>query len=193
MPVLHRPAPAWFERLAFVLVRPSHPGNVGAVARAMRTMGLRRLVVVAPRDPEVLTDPEAVARASGADDVLRRAVLARDLSEALAPFTLAVAVSAEAREFGPVPEPPEDVAPVVRAALLAEPQAQAAFVFGTERTGLSVEDALLCQRMCSTKKCRSSSLTAAVERRRALAGDAAATATVPIAMRVSTNASSTRS
>jgi tRNA/rRNA methyltransferase len=146
---LHRPAPAWFERLAFVLVRPSHPGNVGAAARAMRTMGLRRLVVVAPRDPNVLSSPEAIARSSGAKAVLLEAVLANDLAQALAPFTLAVAVSAEEREFGPVPRPPEATASDVRAELLAEPRAQVAFVFGTERTGLSIEDALPCQLMCS--------------------------------------------
>ncbi len=146
---MHQPAPAWLERAAFVLVRPSHPGNVGAVARAMRTMGLRRLVVVAPRDPDVLSNPVAVARASGAARVLHEAVLAQSLAEALAPFTLAVAVSAEAREFGPVPQPPETSARSVRSALRAEPQAQVAFVFGTERTGLSVDDTLPCQLMCS--------------------------------------------
>lgn len=146
---LHRSAPPWFERLAFVLVRPSHPGNVGAVARAMRTMGLRRLILVDPREPGVLEHPEAVARASGAHDVLTQARVAASLDEALAPFTLAVAVSAEAREFGPQPRPPEPTAADVRAALLDSPDAQVAFVFGPERTGLSIEDAARCQLMCS--------------------------------------------
>jgi tRNA/rRNA methyltransferase len=146
---LHRSAPSWFERLAFVLVRPSHPGNVGAVARAMRTMGLRRLILVDPREPDVLAHPEAVARASGAHDVLTQARVVATLDEALAPFTLAVAVSAEAREFGPQPRPPEPTAAEARAALLAAPHTQAAFVFGPERTGLSVDDAARCQLMCS--------------------------------------------
>lgn len=146
---LHRSAPPWFERLAFVLVRPSHPGNVGAVARAMRTMGLRRLILVDPREPDVLEHPEAVARASGAHDVLTQARVAATLDEALAPFTLAVAVSAEAREFGPQPRPPEPTAVEARAVLLASPQAELAFVFGPERTGLSIEDAARCQLMCS--------------------------------------------
>lgn len=146
---LHRSAPPWFERLAFVLVRPSHPGNVGAVARAMRTMGLRRLVLVDPREPDVLAHPEAVARASGAHDVLAQARVAATLDEALAPFTLAVAVSAEAREFGPQPRPPESTAVDARAALLDSPDAQVALVFGPERTGLSIEDAARCQLMCS--------------------------------------------
>src|SRR5690606_10816280 len=88
---LHQSAPPWFAQTAFVLVRPSHPGNVGAVARAMRTMGLRRLVVVDPREPQVLAHPEAIARASGAHDLLAEAQLAPSLEAALAPFTLAVA------------------------------------------------------------------------------------------------------
>jgi tRNA/rRNA methyltransferase len=146
---MHRSAPEWFERLAFVLVRPSHPGNVGAVARAMRTMGLRRLIVVAPPDPGVLSDPQAVARASGADAVLHEARLEPDLASALAPFSLAVAVSAAGREFGPQPEPPEPSVHAVREELLRDAEARVAFVFGPERTGLSVEDAGACQRLCS--------------------------------------------
>lgn len=132
-----------------MLVQPSHPGNVGAVARAMRTMGLGRLILVAPREPGVLGHPEAIARASGAHDLFARAQVAATLDEALAPFTLAVAVSAAAREFGPLPQAPEPVAAAVRANLLASSQAQVAFVFGPERTGLSVDDAARCQMMCS--------------------------------------------
>ena len=146
---LHQSAPPWFAQTCFVLVRPSHPGNVGAVARAMRTMGLRRLVLVDPREPQVLEHPEAIARSSGAHEVLAEALLAPNLETALAPFTLAVAVSAEAREFGPQPEPPETIVARVRAELCATPAASAAFVFGTERTGLSIADAAQCQLMCS--------------------------------------------
>lgn len=132
-----------------MLVRPSHPGNVGAVARAMRTMGLRRLVLVDPHDPAVLEHPEAVARASGARDLLAEARVVASLDEALAPFSLAVAISAGSREFGPEPQPPEPVVAAVRGELAAMPDGQAAFVFGTERTGLSVEDAARCQMLCS--------------------------------------------
>jgi len=146
---LHSLAPPWFGQTAFVLVRPSHPGNVGAVARAMRTMGLRRLILVDPREPEVLASAEAIARASGAQDVLAEARCVASLDEALQDFTLAVAVSAAPREFGPPPQPPEPIVAAVRAELCAQPQASAAFVFGTERTGLSVEDAARCQLLCS--------------------------------------------
>lgn len=59
--------PAPTVRTRFVLIQTSHAGNVGAVARAMRTMGFDDLVLVAPRWPDVLTMPEAIERASGAD------------------------------------------------------------------------------------------------------------------------------
>jgi tRNA/rRNA methyltransferase len=146
---LHGRAPAWFERIVFILVKPSHPGNVGAVARAMKTMGLDRLVLVDPVDPDVLSSAEARGRASGAGDVLGRARVSPDLREALADVHHAVAVSADAREFGPLVEPPEAIALRVRDRLRSAPALQVAFVFGPERTGLSIDDASLCQSMCS--------------------------------------------
>lgn len=138
-------APDCFERVQVVLLRPSHPGNVGAVARAMRVMGLHRLAVVAPRHPDVLSHPDAVAFASGAAAVLAEAQVFARTSDALESVTLAVAVSAQGREFGPVPHPPEALARQALDELAADPQAQVAFVFGPERTGLSIEDTLLCQ------------------------------------------------
>ncbi len=89
-----------------MLVGTSHPGNVGAAARAMRAMGLRRLVLAAPRDAQVCTHPDAIARASRADDVLAAARIAHSLAKALAGSTLAIAVSAESREFGPPAQAP---------------------------------------------------------------------------------------
>lgn len=130
-------------------MRPSHPGNVGAVARAMRTMGLRRLVIVDPKLPGVCSNPQAIARASGALDVLRNAQVVESLAQALASCTRAVAVSADPREFGPQPQAPEAVSALVRAELEANGSDSVAFVFGTERTGLSIEEALACQTMLS--------------------------------------------
>ena len=66
--------------IRIVLVEPSHPGNIGAVARAMKNMGLRELVLVKPK---LFPDPEATARASGADDVLAQARVVDTLAEAL--------------------------------------------------------------------------------------------------------------
>lgn len=112
-------------------------------------MGLRRLILVAPRDPDVCRDPEAVVRASRAGDVLATAEVVADLPQALAGFTLAVAISADTREFGPDPVPPEDVAAQLRAELIGSTDASVALVFGPERTGLSIEHVGLCQRVCS--------------------------------------------
>ncbi len=132
-----------------MLVGTSHPGNVGAAARAMRAMGLRRLVLAAPRDPALCTHPEAVARASRADDVLAAARVVPTLAQALAPATLAIAVSADAREFGPEPMPPEACVRAALDELEADPAHRVAFVFGAERTGLSIEEAGRCQALCS--------------------------------------------
>ncbi len=146
---LHRPPPEWFESIDFVLVATSHPGNVGAAARAMRAMGLRRLILVAPRDAAICRHPEALARASRADDVLAQARIVPGLAEALAGHTLAIAVSAESREFGPPPQPPEAIAALACAEASRAGAQRVALVFGPERTGLSIEQVGLCQAVCS--------------------------------------------
>ncbi len=132
-----------------MLVGTSHPGNVGAAARALRAMGLRRLVLAAPRDPEVCSHPEAIARASRADDVLAAARVVPTLAQALAGSTLAIAVSAESREFGPLAQPPEASARQAEVELAADAAHRVSFVFGAERTGLSIDEVGLCQTLCS--------------------------------------------
>jgi len=132
-----------------VLAGASHPGNVGAAARAMRAMGLRRLVLAAPRDPRVCAHPEAIARASRADDVLAAARVVPSLAQALAGSTLALAVSAETREFGPPAQTPEACAQRAREELNAHGAHRVSFVFGAERTGLSIAEVGLCQALCS--------------------------------------------
>ena len=127
-----------------VLVHPSHPGNVGAVTRAMRVMGLRHLTLVAPRQADVLRDPQAIAFAAGADWVLHNAKIVDFLPLALADCTLAIAVSASDRQFGPPPLTPEATAQNVLQHVGA-----VALVFGPERSGLSIEQVGLCQRLCS--------------------------------------------
>ncbi len=115
----------------------------------MRAMGLRRLVLVAPRTESIEREPEAVARASGARDVLEAARTEPTLAQALAPFTVAVAVSADTREFGPLPQPPEVIARIVHAEAMADPGHRIALVFGGERNGLSIGELQLCQLVCS--------------------------------------------
>ncbi|MEN9316355.1 MAG: tRNA/rRNA methyltransferase [Pseudomonadota bacterium] len=132
-----------------MLVQPSHPGNVGACARAMRVMGLHDLCLVSPRVPEAPRHPDAVAFASGATDVLERCRIVDSLEAALAQVTLVVGVSAETREFGPTPEPPEEAAARVLMELDADSRHRVALVFGPERTGLSIQDVARCQALCS--------------------------------------------
>ncbi|HYX74338.1 MAG TPA: RNA methyltransferase [Steroidobacteraceae bacterium] len=120
--------------IRIVLVAPSHPGNVGAAARAMKNMALSTLVLVNPRQ---FPHPEANARASGAEDVLRAARVVPSLAEALAGCGYVAATTARDRDqyFRVID---------VRAAasrLVAEAQrAPAAVIFGAERSGLSNEE-----------------------------------------------------
>src|SRR4051812_26662152 len=88
-----------FNRLRFVLVETSRPGNIGAAARAMKTMGFSELVLVNPRFPNAVMDEEAVAFASGAQDILASARIVGSIEEALAGCNYAAALSARLREF----------------------------------------------------------------------------------------------
>jgi tRNA/rRNA methyltransferase len=138
-----------FPRVRFVLVEPTLAANIGAAARAIKTMGFTRLVVVAPRDADFRQDANAVARATGAADVLAASETATDVTQALAGVTLAVAMTGYDREFGP---PLLDLRSVaVRAAdeMRAIPPRDVAFVFGTERSGLPNADVLRCQLSCA--------------------------------------------
>ncbi|MGV3741370.1 MAG: RNA methyltransferase [Burkholderiaceae bacterium] len=129
-----------FKRLRFVLVETSRAGNVGAAARAIKTMGFNELILVNPRYLDVLTGEEAIAFASGAQDVLKNARIVGSLDEALSGCNFAAALSARLREFSP---------PILTPRKLAEHLAQAAelnaaLVFGNERFGLSNEDVAKC-------------------------------------------------
>jgi len=134
------PAPgSALERIRFVLARTSHPGNIGAAARAIRTMGLRRLVLVAP---QAFPHAEASALAAGADDVLDAAVVAGDLSPAIADCRLVL--GATARRRGVVLEEldPREAAQRVLAAAAAGHEV--ALLFGNERVGLDNDEIKHC-------------------------------------------------
>lgn len=115
----------------FVLVNTSHPGNIGAAARAMKNMGLSRLALVAPGD---FPSADATARASGADDLLARAKTHATLDEALADAVLVIGASARLRALSvPVLDPRESAK-----LISAQPQPQrVAVLFGNEQSGLS--------------------------------------------------------
>ena len=135
--------------MRFVLVETSHPGNVGAAARAMRVMGLTDLVLVAPRLPDAARHPDAIAFASGASDILARSRVVPDLDAALADVGLAIAVSAATRAFGPEPLEPGAAALLACDELARNTHAPVAFVFGTERTGLLITHVQRCQALTS--------------------------------------------
>lgn len=126
------------ERIAFVLVAPSHPGNVGAAARAMKTMGFRRLRLVAPaRFPSA----EARAMATMAGDVLESADVFSSLAEALADCEVVFGTSARSRHFD---WPCLSARQAAQKTLKFLPACSIAFVFGRESSGLSNEELLLC-------------------------------------------------
>ncbi|MDN7427842.1 RNA methyltransferase [Burkholderia sp. AU16741] len=135
------PPSGGFTSTRFVLVEPSHPGNVGAAARALKTMGFSRLVLVAPRVPHVQRDPEAIAMASGADDVLASAHVVPTLGEALSGVHWSIALTARTREYGPPRLAPRAAAAQAGAQVGA---GDVALVFGNERTGLANEHVEQC-------------------------------------------------
>jgi len=124
-----------FRRLRFVLVETSRAGNVGSVARAMKTMGFSDLVLVAPRCGAPLQDAEAVAFASGAIDVLEGARIVGSVAEALEGCNFAAAVSARLREFSPPVWSPRDFSSHVADGAELRP----ALILGNERFGLPNE------------------------------------------------------
>ncbi len=135
---LTSPALESLQRVRVVLCATSHPGNIGAAARAMKTMGLTRLVLV---NPKIFPDPQAEAMASGADDVLVKAKVCASLAEALQGVVLALAMTARRRELATAPLWVRDGA-LELAGMAA--QGEVALVFGNETSGLSNEELAQC-------------------------------------------------
>ncbi len=120
--------------IRIVLVETSHPGNIGAAARALKNMGLEQLVLVRPRQ---FPHPEATARASGADDLLARARVVPDLASALSDCGLVLATTARERDQYFRVLDARTAAQRLVSAALTQP---VAVVFGAERNGLSNEE-----------------------------------------------------
>ena len=131
------------QRIAVVLSRPSHPGNIGAAARAMKTMGFDDLALVAPRH---FPDPDATAMAAGAADLLARARVYTALDPALADRVLAVGFSARGRDLSHPAQSLREAAPEI---IAAASRGAVALVFGNETSGLSNEELSRCQRLVS--------------------------------------------
>jgi tRNA/rRNA methyltransferase len=136
--------PAARDAARFILVNTSHPGNVGAAARAMRVMGFDDLVLVAPAKPEIHRDPMAIAMASGAGEVLDGTRVVATLTEALEGIAFACATAMTPRDFGPPTQAPRDLF-----AKLAGEAVGVGFVFGSERHGMSNDDVYRCHAVLS--------------------------------------------
>lgn len=154
--------PDFFRHIRVVLVRTSHPGNIGSAARAMKTMGLTRLVLVAPQlmttpmttqpplfdaaAPETFRLPEeSFILASGARDVLENVRVVADLDSALADTVLSCALTSRKRELTLPLKTPRELAPSLLQAACAGQEV--ALVFGNETFGLSIEETHACNRV----------------------------------------------
>ncbi|MFN4148234.1 MAG: RNA methyltransferase [Rhodocyclaceae bacterium] len=132
--------PDAYGHVRIVLVRPSHPGNIGAAARAMKTMGFSRLVLVAPQR---FPDPQAAAMSSGAADVLAAARLEASMPAALEGVTFALALTSRRRELATAPLWARQAANELAQAAI---RSEVALVFGNETTGLTNDELAHCNR-----------------------------------------------
>lgn len=148
------------DNIHIVLVNPSHPGNIGAAARAMKTMGLNKMVLVAPRD---FPSESAAARSAGAEDILDNAQVYETLETAIASFHWIVGASARSRRISwPVMGPRSFAEKVSEQSELGP----IGLLFGRERSGLSNEELDLCHAMVaipSSQGYASLNLAAAVQ------------------------------
>ncbi len=128
-----------FGNIRIVLSRTSHPGNIGAAARAMKTMGFSRLYLVSPK---LFPHPDATARSSGAEDILQMAQVCQSLDDALRGAALVVAVTARPRDLSHEVFHPREVGDIV---LDEAGRGEVALVFGTEMSGLTTEEVGKCQ------------------------------------------------
>lgn len=153
------------KALRFVLVEPTHPGNIGAAARAMKTMGFELMRLVRPR---VFPSDEAVTMAVAADDVLQKAVLADSLREAVADCHWVIGTSARSRHLKWPLLSPQEVADEICRTVLSDTSfaGPVAVVFGRESSGLSNAELDLCRYLVQipcNPKFKSLNLAAAVQ------------------------------
>ena len=122
------------NNIRVVLSHTTHPGNIGAAARAMKTMGLRHLYLINPRH---FPDAQAHAMAAGADDILENAVVCASIDEALQGVVFTVGMTARLRDISIEVSTPREAMPLV----LQEAAMQSvALLFGTEMSGLTNEE-----------------------------------------------------
>ncbi len=136
------------DTINIVLLRTTHPGNVGAVARAMKNMGLKRLQLVAPEFNKLVPEDEAYARAAGAEDILSSARTCATIDEAIADCQLVIGASARSRKLPwPLMNPRDCAEFIIEKASqpqTAKPSVQVAILFGQEASGLSNDELYRC-------------------------------------------------
>lgn len=125
-----------FDNITIILVNTSHPGNIGSSARAMKTMGLTKLALVAPK----IVDQKAIEMAAGATDILDNATNFATFAEAIADKTLVIGTSARTRALPWPMLSPRTLAELIK----SHTKEQIAIVFGNERTGLTNEQLQSC-------------------------------------------------
>ncbi|MBL1141659.1 MAG: RNA methyltransferase [Proteobacteria bacterium] len=126
-----------FEKTRIVLIGTTHPGNIGAAARAMKTMSQEKLYLVSPK---TFPSAEATARATGADDILASATVCASLKEAISDCDLVIGTSARTRSLPWPMQTPRECAETVS----DNKYSSVALVFGRENSGLSNEELELC-------------------------------------------------
>jgi tRNA/rRNA methyltransferase len=143
-------------RTRFILIETSHPGNVGAAARALKVMGFDEMVLVAPRYANVLRKEETIQRASGANDVLDKTRIVDTLDEALEGISHLCATAMTPRDFGPPTRSPRahfemllgcsapQTPRVTEDIKQPGPISSSGFLFGSERFGMKNEDVYKC-------------------------------------------------
>ncbi len=126
------------DNVRIVLVNPSHPGNIGATARAMKTMGLKHLYLV---NPKSFPNVNATAMAAGADDVLANATVTASLAEALVGATIVFGTSARERSLSLTTHHPQKAAQIIAKQSSSN---NVAVLFGRENNGLTNEELAMC-------------------------------------------------
>ena len=128
--------------LRWIMVETSHPGNVGSAARAMKTMGFQDLHLVNPKIQGIAKEPEAIALASGAVDLLEPAIEHTSLEQAVEGCSLVLGLTSRDREFGPPAMDWQSALSLISENI--QNQGKTALVFGPERTGLENHHLSLC-------------------------------------------------
>ncbi|OIM98618.1 RNA methyltransferase [Polynucleobacter sp. QLW-P1DATA-2] len=130
------------QLVRWVLVETSHPGNVGSAARALKTMGFKDLCLIDPKIKGIAQQPEAIALASGASDLLESAEELGSLDDAVQGCSLVLGLTSREREFGPPALAWESARELITQTV--RDQGRVALVFGPERTGLENHHLSLC-------------------------------------------------